>query len=92
MLDPAPRPLDSIAKNFLLLGNANMLSSLNDSFFTAFQPQVTIHGLNPVHLAIANRGYWIQSHILHIPDRLGFFSPGSPRLQVHEGASFFTWS
>lgn len=44
--------------------------------------------LNPVHLAIAARGYWIQSHILHISDGWGFFSPGPPRLQVAQGFRF----
>ncbi|KAL8948227.1 MAG: hypothetical protein Q9222_005563, partial [Ikaeria aurantiellina] len=40
--------------------------------------------LNTAVLAIANTGYRIQSHILRIPDRMGFFAPGPPRLQVYE--------
>jgi hypothetical protein len=46
---------------------------------------------NPVHVSIANKGYDIQFHTLHIPDRLGFFSPAShPDFQVHEvGALIF---
>ncbi len=48
-------------------------------------PQITKDKkLNPVHLALGIRGYWIQSQVLHIPDRFGFFSPGPPRLQVHQ--------
>lgn len=44
--------------------------------------------LNPLHPAIATTGYRIQSRTLQIPDRLGFFSPGSPRLQAHDGWCF----
>jgi hypothetical protein len=52
-------------------------------------PQITKdNGLNPVHLEIATLGYRIQSHMLHIPDRFGFFSSGPPRLQVYKGALF----
>lgn len=46
---------------------------------------------NPAHIALARRGYWIQSQRLHIPDRFGFFSPSTgcpPRLQAHQGATF----
>jgi hypothetical protein len=53
-------------------------------------PDVVDNRLNPVHLAVARHGYWIQLHILHIPDRFGFFSSGPPRLQAYEGASFAT--
>lgn len=42
--------------------------------------------LNPVHLAIAERGYWIQSRILRIPDRFGYFSPGPLQLQAYQSA------
>jgi len=42
--------------------------------------------LNPTLLALASRCYRIQSHVLHVPDNWGFFSPGPPRLQVHQGA------
>ena len=51
------------------------------------KPQVVDGRLNPVRLAVATRGYWIQSHVLHIPDRFGWFSPGPPRLQVHQATS-----
>ncbi len=44
--------------------------------------------LNPVHLTIATTGFRIQSQTFHIPPRIGFFSPGPPRLQVHEATSF----
>ncbi len=37
---------------------------------------------------IATGGYWIQSHVLRIPDRFGFFSSGPPQLQVYQGALF----
>lgn len=54
-----------------------------------FSGQVDSNGnLNPALLAIATRGYWIQSQIFHIPDRWGFFPPGPPRLQVYEGQVF----
>ncbi|KAI0508778.1 hypothetical protein F5B22DRAFT_649673 [Xylaria bambusicola] len=47
--------------------------------------QVVNGQLNPVLLDIANRGYYIQSEVLHISERYGIFSPGPPRLQVYEG-------
>lgn len=53
-----------------------------------FAGEIVNNRLNPIHLAIATTGYRIQSHTLHIPDRIGFFSSGPPRLQVHEAASF----
>ncbi len=53
-----------------------------------FAGQIVNNRLNPLHLAIATTGYQIQSRTLQIPDRFGFFSPGPPRLQVHEGLSF----
>ncbi|KAI1769160.1 hypothetical protein GGR53DRAFT_228507 [Hypoxylon sp. FL1150] len=31
-------------------------------------------------------GYHIQAHVLHIPDRFGFFSPGPPALQMRQGS------
>ena len=55
----------------------------------AFGNQIIHNTLNPVHLAIGTRGYWLQSHILHVPHRVGFFSSGPPRLQVLEGAEVF---
>jgi hypothetical protein len=67
----------------------NLISSMLHSITVAFSPQVTASNtLNPIHLAIATRGYWIQSRIFYIPDRYGFFSPGPPRLQVYQGFLF----
>ena len=64
----------------------NLNSSILNVIEVSFSPEVTASNtLNPVHLALATRGYWIQSHILYIPDRYGFFSPGPPRLQVYQG-------
>lgn len=37
-----------------------------------------INGQNPVHLALTNRAYRIQSRILQIPDLCGFFSSSPP--------------
>lgn len=64
------------------------IMTIIDSVRMAFKPDVTDHGLNPVRLAIATWGYWIQSQALRIPDRFGYFSPGPPRLQVHEATNF----
>ncbi|KAI1030665.1 hypothetical protein LB505_004027 [Fusarium chuoi] len=44
--------------------------------------------LDPWKLKMANRGCYIQSKILHIPDLLGFFSAGPPSLQVKDAGSF----
>lgn len=44
--------------------------------------------LNPKLLAIATEGYRIQSQYLGILDSWGYFSRGSPRLQVHQAAGF----
>ena len=43
---------------------------------------------NLLHLTLATRGYTIQSQTLYIPNRLGFFSPGPPRLQVRQAWLF----
>ena len=56
---------------------------------SVYAGQIDKNGLNPFHLAVATEGYRIQSHTLHVPDRMGFFSPGPPRLQVYEASSFF---
>jgi hypothetical protein len=67
----------------------NFTSSVLNAITASLSPQVTTSNtLNPVHLALATRGYWIQSHILHIPDQYGFFSPSPPRLQVYQGFLF----
>ncbi|KAF5585213.1 hypothetical protein FPANT_7603 [Fusarium pseudoanthophilum] len=44
--------------------------------------------LDPWKLRMANRGYYIQSKILHVPDRFGFFSAGPPWLQVMDAECF----
>ncbi|KAF4430299.1 hypothetical protein FACUT_8924 [Fusarium acutatum] len=44
--------------------------------------------LCPWMLKMATRGYYIQSKILHIPDLLGFISPGPPSLQVFDLGDF----
>lgn len=50
--------------------------------------------LNPFHRAldVGNKVYWIQSQILCIPDRYGFFSPGPPPLQRHQACTFIAFS
>lgn len=53
-----------------------------------FAGQIVNNRLNPLHLAIATTGYRTQSRTLHIPGRIGFFSSGPPRLQVHEATAF----
>lgn len=42
--------------------------------------------INPQTLAVATSGYQLQSQVLHIPDRYGFFSPGPSEIQALEGA------
>lgn len=54
----------------------------------AFAGEVANDRLNPLHLTVATTGSRIQSQTWRIPDRIGFFSSGPPRLQVHEGAIF----
>jgi len=67
----------------------NLISSILNTITTSLSPQITASNtLNPVQLALATRGYWIQSHILYIPDQYGFFSPDPPRLQVYQGFLF----
>lgn len=70
----------------------NMLHNLISNILTiakgVFAGEIVDHHLNPVHLAIATTGFRIQARTLHIPHRIDFFSPGPPRLQVHEAASF----
>jgi hypothetical protein len=50
------------------------------------EPETSTPGdaLSPWKLEMATRGYYIQSKILHIPDRFGFLSPGPPSLQVFD--------
>jgi hypothetical protein len=55
-----------------------------------FAGQIVNNNLNPVLLAIGASCYRIQSHMLHIPDRFGFFSPSLPRLQVHRAGFFLS--
>ncbi|KAK0651180.1 hypothetical protein B0T16DRAFT_453681 [Cercophora newfieldiana] len=52
-------------------------------------PNPGLQWLNPTHVALAKRGYHLQSQTLRIPDRFGLFSPGSlnnPLVQADEGA------
>ncbi len=64
----------------------NLIRSILNTITVSFGPQVIVSDtLNPIHLALSTRGYWFQSHILSIPDRYGFFSPGPPRLQAYQG-------
>ncbi|KAI1738818.1 hypothetical protein F4680DRAFT_424132 [Xylaria scruposa] len=53
--------------------------------WSIWSDQVVNGQLNPVLLDLANRGYYIQSEVLHIPEQYAIFSPGPPRLQVYEG-------
>jgi hypothetical protein len=62
--------------------------SLKVTFQQLLRGEIIDNQLNPAQLAVAKHGYRIQSQILGIPDRLGIFSPGPPRLQTHEGAAF----
>ena len=54
------------------------------SFTELFADEIIDGLLNPSLLAVATAGHHIQSQILGIPHRWGFFSPGLPRLQVFE--------
>lgn len=66
--------------------SGNLTNSIFDFIITLFSDQVTAsNSLNPAHLAIATKGYWIQLSLLGIPDQYGFFSRGPPRLQVFQG-------
>ncbi|KAH7113258.1 hypothetical protein B0J11DRAFT_146211 [Dendryphion nanum] len=49
-----------------------------------FAGEIVDNNLNEHLLAAAKTGYRIQSQVLKIPTRFGFFSPGPPRLQVNE--------
>ena len=60
--------------------------SVGDMLMMFLGPEIIDDGLNPVLLSVATRGHWVQSHILHIPDQYGFFSPGPPRRQVFEAS------
>lgn len=66
----------------------NPISSALALFKQVFAGEVINNQLNPLHLAVATNGYRIQSHTLQIPDQLGFFSSGPPRLQAFEGCTF----
>ncbi|KAK1980290.1 hypothetical protein LZ30DRAFT_595071 [Colletotrichum cereale] len=50
------------------------------TFKQALGPQIIDNRLNPVQLAIGGRDYQIQTGILHIPERYGYFSSDPPRL------------
>lgn len=47
-------------------------------------PIVVDGKITPILLVIAQRGYWVQSRVLHIPDKFGFFSSGPLLLQAHQ--------
>ena len=65
----------------------NLISNILTVVKGVFAGEIIDNRLNPIHLAIAITGFRIQC-TLHIPHRIGFFSSGPPRLQVHEAASF----
>lgn len=49
------------------------------------QVPIVVDGkINPMLVARAQEGYWLQSRVLRIPDRYGFFVSGPPLLQAHE--------
>lgn len=47
-------------------------------------PIVVDGDINPDLLVVAQRGYWIQSRFLRIPERYGLFSSDPPLLQAHQ--------
>lgn len=53
-------------------------------------PEIINHYSNCIRLAVATSGYYIQSQLLHIPDRCGIFSTGHPRLQEGERTALFS--
>lgn len=59
------------------------VASVKDAVCPANTPD---GGHKVLHAAIARRGYWMQSHILHIPDRVGFFTSGPAPLLDFQGA------
>lgn len=63
---------------------SNLISNIHAGIKDFLGPAVIDGRLNQSHLALATRCYWIQSRILRIPDRFGFFASGPPRLQVEE--------
>ena len=73
-----------------LIMSIKPISNIVAFFKEVFAGQIVNNQLNPIHLAVATTGYRIQSQSLQIPDRFGIFSPGPPRLQVHEGLAFIT--
>lgn len=53
--------------------------------FKRTQIPIVVDGdINPDLLVVARRGYWIQSRVLRIPDRYGFFTSDPPLLQAHQ--------
>lgn len=71
-----------------LLSLLSLLSNTRAVLKAFLAGEIIDNNLNPVHLSVAAAGYRIQSQSLHIPDRIGFFSPGPPRLQVRQAAAF----
>lgn len=47
-------------------------------------PIVVDGKINPELLEIAQWGHWLQSRVLHIPDRYGLLSSGPPLLQAFQ--------
>ena len=66
----------------------NLVSNASTGVKDFFGPSVMDGRLNQPRLALATQCYWIQSRIFHVPDRLGFFASGPPRLQVEESIVF----
>lgn len=51
-------------------------------------PIVVDGKINPQLVDTGERGYWVQSQVLHIPDQYGFFVSGPPLLQAQEAYTF----
>lgn len=55
------------------------------SFFRRNRTPIGAEGeVNPSLLQVARWGHWLQSRVLHIPDRYGLVSSGPPLLQAHQ--------
>ncbi|EHK21331.1 uncharacterized protein TRIVIDRAFT_223103 [Trichoderma virens Gv29-8] len=67
--------------------SGNALSAM-DTIKAMFSPAITRNQPNPVYVEMAARCYHIQSRVLHIPDRFGYFLPGPPRLAAQDAFAF----
>jgi hypothetical protein len=65
-----------------------LLLAVKETARLVFQEEVVDNQLNPKLLALATICYRIQSAVLRIPDRFGWFYPGLPRLQVFQAYHF----